>query len=166
MTPWTPVDIFFRWLHIVTACVVFGSAFFMRFVMPAAIKPLDPESRDATFLRTRRAFKMVVHSCILLFLISGIYNAVRNWPTYNNWPGVAHGLFGLHLLIALIIWTIALWLLAGREPRRNHAKWMKFNVILLFLTVAVASTLKWVREYAHDHPRASRAQTKIMTMDR
>ena len=115
--------------------------------------PLDPETREATFLRLRRGFKFVVHPGILLFLISGTYNAIRNWPTYNRWPGVTHGLFGIHLLLGLIILTMWLILLAGREAKPNHAKWMKITIVLLFITVGAASTLKWAREYAHDHPR-------------
>lgn len=161
MTPWTPIDIFFRWLHVVTACVVFGSAFFMRILLPIGLRGLDPEVREATFLRLRGAFKMVVHSGIALFLISGIYNTLRNWHTYNQWPGVTHGLFGLHLLLALTIFTISLILLAGSKPIQGHARWMKINIILLFLAVAVASTLKWAREYAHDHPRMNHAATSM-----
>lgn len=156
MTPWTPVDIFFRWLHVVTACVVFGCAFFMRVLLPIGLRSLDADAREATFLRLRRAFKVVVHPGILLFLISGIYNAVRNWHTYNQWPGITHGLFGLHLLLALTIFTISIILLAGPKPIPGHAKWMKINIVLFFLTVAFASTLKWAREYAHDHPRIDR----------
>ncbi len=80
---------------------------------------------------------------ILLFLISGIYNAVRNWHTYNQWPGITHGLFGLHLLLALTVFIIWLILLAGPRPIQIHARWMMINIVLLFVTVAVASTLKW-----------------------
>ena len=141
--------IFFRWLHVATACVAVGGVFFMRVVFPIGLKTLDGEPAHAMFLRTRRAFKMVIHPCILFLLISGTYNAVLNWHAYTTMgPGLGHGLFGIHLLLALIIFCIALWLLAGAEPPVNHKKWLGVNLILMFLAIAAASTLKYFR----DHP--------------
>jgi heme A synthase len=61
---------------------------------------------------------------------------------------LGHGLFGVHLLLALIVFGIALWLLAGKEPPANHKKWMAVNLVLMLLAVAAASTLKYVREHA------------------
>jgi uncharacterized membrane protein len=143
-----PLIIFFRWLHIATACVAVGGVFFVRVVFPIGLKALDAESARAMLLRSRRAFKRVIHPCILFLLVSGTYNAVVNWPGYTAvGPGLGHGLFGLHLLLGLIIFGIALWLLAGAEPPPNHKKWMAVNLVLMLLAIAVASTLKFVREH-------------------
>jgi uncharacterized membrane protein len=152
--------IFFRWLHVATACVAVGGVFFIRVVFPIGLKSLDGEHARAMLLRTRRAFKMVVHSSILLLLISGTYNAVQNWPGYTAaGPGIGHGLFGVHLLLALIVFGVALWLLAGPEPPVNHQTWMGFNLILLLLAIAAASTLKYVREHAK--PSTNNQETTI-----
>jgi uncharacterized membrane protein len=141
--------ILFRFLHVATACVAVGGVFFIRVVFPVGLKSLDSESSRTVLLRTRRVFKMVVHTCILLLLISGTYNAILNWSGYTQaGPGVGHGLFGLHLLLALIVFGLALWMLAGAEPPADHQKWMAVNVVLVFLTIAAASTLKYVREHA------------------
>ncbi len=143
------VVISFRWIHIVTACIAVGGVFFMRIILPIGLSTLDPEAKKTAFLRTRRVFKIVIHSAILLFLISGTYNAIRNWPAYTAMgPGVGHGMFGMHLLLALVVFGIALWLLAGAEPPASHRKWMMVNVVLLLTTVAVASTLKYAREHS------------------
>lgn len=143
----------FRWLHVITACVVVGCAFFMQVIVPIGLRGLEPSVAEAAFLRARRGFKFVVHPGILLFLISGIYNAIAAWPDYNHWahPGLTHSLFGLHILLALIAWTILLYVLAGREPRPGSRTLTKVNLVVLALTVAAASTLKIVHGYAHDH---------------
>ena len=43
----------------------------------------------------------------------------------------------MHLLV---VFGIALWLLAGPEPPANHQTWMGLNVALLLLAIAAAST--------------------------
>lgn len=140
------VGIFFRWLHIVTACVAVGGLFFMRLVLPMGLRSLDAVVRDEIYLRFRRVFKIVIHSCILLFLISGIYNAWANWPAYKLGVPLTHALFGLHLLLALLVFLVALFVLAGKKPPRTGATWMMINLLLALLTVAAASSLKWARE--------------------
>ena len=157
-----PLAVFFRGLHVITACVVIGSAVFMRLVLPAGLRGLDPAAAESVFLRCRRGFKMIVHSGILLFLVIGIYNAIRAWPTYNQWPGVTHGIFGIHVLLALIAWAILLYVTAGRELPKASRGWMKINLVVLALTVAAASTLKFAREYAHDHPKPARTNRATM----
>jgi uncharacterized membrane protein len=142
------VDILSRWLHVISACLLVGGAFFMRVVLPAGTTPLDAEGREGTLLRCRRAFKMIVHPAILVFLVTGIYNAIKNWPQYKLKPGLTHGLFGLHVLLAVAVMAILLWLLAGREARRNTAWWLQMTVALAFLAVLAASGLKWARDRA------------------
>lgn len=145
--------IFLRWLHLVAACLLLGGVFFIRFVFPAANRGLEPGEGHAAFLRVRRAFKMVVHSCILLLLISGAYNAVRYWPAYTGMgAGLGHSLFGLHLLLGLVVFGIALWLLAGGEPPASNRKWAAVNVVLLLLTIAAASSVKYFREQSAAGP--------------
>jgi len=147
------INIFVRWLHVITACVLIGSAFFVYFLLPAALCGLDPEPRAAAALRVRRPLKIVFHAGITLLLLTGAYNAVRNWHLYNEWPGVTHGIFGLHVLLGLAVMTLQVILLAGNTPRPPSRSLMRWALILAFLTVLAASTLKWAREYGHDHPK-------------
>ncbi len=159
------LDIIFRWMHIMAACLAVGGAFFMRFLLPIGMRELDPETRESVFLRTRRAFKFVVHPAILAFLVSGIYNTLRVWPRYREHRGLAHGLFGAHLLLALAVITISLILLAGREPRRSHRGLLKLNVVLMVLAIAAASSLKWVRD-SRPGPDSSGADLRLVSQAR
>jgi len=146
-----------RWIHVITACIAIGGVFFMRIVVPIGLSSLDPESQKQTFLRLRSVFKKVIHTAILLFLLSGTYNAILIWPQYNAIKGLGHALFGMHVLLALIVFGIALAALAGKEPPKAHKAMMMTNLVLLMLVVAFASTLKWARE------RASKSQAPVNT---
>jgi uncharacterized membrane protein len=151
------LGILFRWLHIIPACLAIGGVFFMWFILPAGLSLLDAEQQKLVFLRCRRVFKMVVHSSILLLLISGTYNAIMNWSKYKLVTPMSHAYFGLHVLLALAVFAISLTLLAGKEPPQSHKKWMVVNFVLLLLVVAAGSTLKWVRDHA---PVTASAQTR------
>jgi uncharacterized membrane protein len=135
-----------RWLHVITACVAVGGVFFARIVMPGGLALLDPEPRQMVFLKIRRTFKMVVHSAILLLLITGTYNTMLAWSKYNLDPKHLHMLWGIHLLLAFIVFSISLYVLAGKKPPATHWKWMAINLVVMALTIAASSTLKWARE--------------------
>jgi uncharacterized membrane protein len=139
-------DVLFRYIHVVAACLAVGGAFFIRFILPRGTRDLDAEGKEYVFLRSRRAFKLVIHCAITALLISGTYNAIRLWPQYgvNHWK--LHPLWGAHFLLALTIFTISIALLRGVEPPRKHRGWMKANVILMLVAILAASTLKSARE--------------------
>ncbi len=137
-----------RWLHIIPACLAIGGAVFIRFILPVGLSVLEPEQQKIVYLRCRRVFKMLIHTSILLLLLSGTYNTIMNWPKYKLVVPMSHMLFGLHVLFGLAIFAISLILLAGKEPPPMHKKWMVVNVLLMMIAVAAASTLKWVRDHA------------------
>lgn len=141
-------SVLFRWLHIVPACLAIGGVFFMRVVLPAGLSGLEPEQRQATLLRCRRVFKIIIHTCILLLIISGTYNAIGNWGKYRVTVPTSHAFFGLHVILALAVFVISIMLLLGKEPPPSHRKWMTVNLVLLALLVAASGSLKWVRDHA------------------
>lgn len=143
-----PLVVFFRWLHVITACAVIGCAFFMRVILPIGLRGLEPEAAEAAFLRCRRGFKFVVHPGILLFLISGIYNLLKNRDVYHQMHNTAHSLLMIHVVLALAAWGIMIAFLAGREPFRGFRAWAKVNLVILAIIVAAGSTLKSAREAA------------------
>ena len=76
--------VFFRWMHVISAAGAIGAVIFMRLVVPSALAELDETTRDQVFLKLRRGLKRIIHPAIGLLLISGIYNALANWPGYAN----------------------------------------------------------------------------------
>ena len=152
MTVQAVLDILFRYVHVVAACLAVGGAFFMRFLLPVGTRDLDPEKKEHVFLRSRRAFKLVVHSAILALLVSGTYNAIRLWPQYGVNHLRLHPLWGAHLFLALAVFTISIYLLRGIEPPRRHRGWMKANVVLMLLAILAAGSLKWARERENRFP--------------
>jgi hypothetical protein len=142
-----------RWVHVMSAVLVIGGTFFMRVILPAGLAQADAASREAVFLRCRRIFKMLVHTCILFLLLSGAFNTWRAWGDYRLNRPLMHGLWGPHLFLGLSAMTIALLLLGPKQPPKWHKKGAMINLVILFLAVAVASTLKFVHDQAvRDRP--------------
>ncbi len=131
-----------RWLHVVSACLALGGVFFLLVIVPLALKTVNEPDRTRAGLSARRAFKMVVHSCILLLLLTGTFNTLMAWHKYELNPAVLHPLWGTHLLLGLAAMSVALYLLAGAEPPASYRKLLAVTLGLLLLAVAVASTLK------------------------
>jgi uncharacterized membrane protein len=144
-----PIDVIAsRWVHVISACLVIGGVFFMRFILAAGLRSLDESTGQRVLLAVRRTFKMVMHSAILLLILSGIYNTWLAWDKYNLDKAVLHALWGTHVLLAAIAMTVLLYVLAGKEPPKSQRRLMAINFVILLLVVAAASSLKWARERA------------------
>ena len=139
-----------RWLHVVSACLLVGAAFFVAFLLPPATRELDESRKTLLESRIRRGFKMLVHTCVLLLLVSGTYNLIGNRDAYHRTLPLSHALLGLHVLVALAVFTILLLVLARRDTPRGYFTWIRITVALLLLAVLMASALKWVREHPHE----------------
>lgn len=118
----------------------------MRFIFARQLPLLEPELSHQLLLRTRRTFKMLIHTAILLLLVTGIYNTYLAWDKYALDEAVLHALWGTHILLAALAFAISLYVLAGAQPPRSHRTLMAVNFVILLLVVAAASTLKWARE--------------------
>jgi uncharacterized membrane protein len=135
-----------RWLHVMSAVLAIGGTFFMRVVLPLGLAQADAASREAVFLRCRRVFKMVIHTCILLLLLTGAYNSMRNLDDYKLHRPLMHILWGSHMALGVLAMVVALMLLAPKQPPTWHRAGAAATLVILFLAVLCASTLK----YCHD----------------
>lgn len=135
-----------RWLHIIPAAIAIGGTLFMRFVLPAAIRPLADHQQQEVFLRARRIFKIMLHASILFLIISGVINSIRFYPQYVQHRPLAIALWHTHMFLAVIVFVISFWNLAGKAPPASNRAAMMVNVILLLVLVAVSSTLQYVRQ--------------------
>jgi uncharacterized membrane protein len=137
-----------RILHVGTAIVIVGGTFFIRFVLfPAATQNLA----DDVHARLRGAvigtWKKIVHSGIVLFLLTGALNYYRVIAngTHKGHP-LYHALLGTKILLAMVIFFIAS-ALVGRAPafeglRRNAPRWLLVNLLLAAIIVAISGFLK------------------------
>ena len=137
-----------RYLHVVPAMLVVGGLVFMRLILPGALERsgLSPEARDALFLRCRRAFKMIVHTSIALLLLSGAYNSYRLFTGQYKGAPIFHALWGSHLVLALVVFALAIVVTKGERPPASHRSLSAAALGLLLLLVLIASTLKQLRE--------------------
>ncbi len=135
-----------RWLHIIPAAVAIGGLIFMRFVLPAAIRPLADDQGREVFLRARRIFKITLHASILLLIISGVVNSIRYYDFYKATKPLGFALWHTHMFLAVIVFVISFWSLAGKQPPASHRAAAMVNVILLLVLVAVSAALSYVRQ--------------------
>ena len=135
-----------RWLHIIPAALAIGGLVFMRFILPGAIRGLPEGQREEVFLRARRGFKIMLHASILLLIISGTLNSIRYYPDYEARRPLGFALWHTHMSLAVVVFIISFWSLAGKQAPRSHRMAATVNVILLLVLVAVSSTLSWVRQ--------------------
>ena len=90
---------------------------------------------------------MLVRVTIVLLIASGIYNLILNRDGYHRTLPLSHGLLGSHVLLALVIVGLLEAGLSARRVECGRRGLVRIGVVLLFVTVAVASTLKYVREH-------------------
>jgi uncharacterized membrane protein len=135
-----------RYLHVLSAILAIGGLFFMRVILPLGLAQADAASREAVFLRCRRAFKMLIHTAVLLLLLTGAFNTYSAWNDYRLNTRLMHGLWGPHMLLGIIAIIISLVLLAPPTPPRWHKTGAAVNLFLLLTAVFLASTLKYVRD--------------------
>jgi uncharacterized membrane protein len=103
-----------RWLHITSMLSLLGGIFYARFVMIPSESVLSPEARTALNESTAKHFRGIVFAALGGLLLSGIYN-------YLMKPGhsvLYHALFGIKILLAMHVLSIAILATAPNNPRR------------------------------------------------
>jgi uncharacterized membrane protein len=146
-----------RWLHIIPAAIAIGGLIFMRFVLPPAIRPLPEDQSHEVFLRARRIFKIMIHASILFLIISGVINSIRFYPQYVQHRPLAIALWHTHMFLAVVVFVISFWSLAGKAPPASHRAAAMVTVILLLLLVAISSSLQYVRQTPVSSPASAGA---------
>ena len=136
-----------RWAHILAAVTAVGGVFFMRFVlMPSAQASLAPEAHEALRSAILKRWQRIVHTCILLFLLSGFYNYLTITRHLHDGQSVYHMLFGIKFLIALAIFTLALMLTSTRPwaaaVQANTRFWMTLLALLAVAAIALSGVMR------------------------
>lgn len=141
------VDLVLRWVHILSAILLVGGAFFWKFVWQPTAASLSEQVRQEAFEGLRSRWAMLVHVGITLLLVTGLLNAVRIIRAYR-FPDTPYDiLVAIKLVLALILSYIAMRL-AGRSEGakrfRANGTWLTVNVVLATLIVCLAGYMKSV----------------------
>jgi len=139
----------FRWMHILAAIAAVGGTIFIRLALMPSLSVLADDSRKALHEAIRSRWSKMVVAGIAFLLVSGLYNFVVTWQTYNL-PGYYAALFGVKVVLALTIFFIAS-ALVGRSPaleaiRRNARFWVTLNMTLAIVLVCISGVLRMAKK--------------------
>lgn len=136
----------FRWLHIGPVIISIGGAFFMRFILlPSTGESLPDPQRQQLRAAVMGRWRKVVHICIGLILVSGLFNVYHAIVVVGK-PVMYHMLFGVKLLAALGVFFIASALVSRSEAfarmRADSRKWLGVLIGLAALIVILSGVMK------------------------
>lgn len=133
------LQVVMRWLHILAAVVAVGGTIFLRFVlMPIAGRVLDGGVHEELRAALIRRWQPFLHTCILLFLVSGFYNYLAVTRHLHDDQPLYHALFGVKFLLALAVFALGLILTSRKAyAQRFQQKAMLWLGILAGLAVAI-----------------------------
>lgn len=137
-----------HWLHLVAVVVLVGGTILMRFAVHPASEQLEGEAKETFKRAVKRKMTMLVHSSILIVVLTGFYNFVRRAtegiPMYYNIVFMvkfiaAFGALGL---------AVALTVSSKFDERRAH--WLMLNVLLGLLVILLSAWLRMIPpEFKH-----------------
>lgn len=136
-----------RWLHILAAITAVGGVIFMRLVLhPTVASNLTDEEHMRLRAPLMKRWKMFVHTCIALFLISGLYNFIVMEMPLHKGQSLYHMLFGIKFLLAFVVFFLAVALTAGGTTFAGiKAKGPTFLLLLILLAVVIVLISGYLR---------------------
>ncbi|HJT33662.1 MAG TPA: hypothetical protein VJ783_16575 [Pirellulales bacterium] len=143
------LGIVFRWLHILSAITAVGGTIFMRMALMPSVAVLSDEQHQALREQVRSRWVKWVMAAILFLIVSGIYNFFAKLDAIDKiYKGLYHGLFGVKVLLALVIFFLAS-ALTGRSPafaaiRQNAKLWLSVNMALAIVVVCISGVLRFI----------------------
>jgi putative copper export protein len=138
------LNVITRWLHLLAAVAGVGGILFMLLALTPGLREAGaaPEVADAV----RRRFKPVAHASIGLLLLTGFYNYL--WVAApklhgTSFAGSYHMVMGIKILLSLVLFTIAILLLAPMPAMQaKRSQWLATNAILGLVILALAAYLR------------------------
>lgn len=136
-----------RWMHILAAIVALGGSIFIRFVLqPSAKQVLDDKTHADLRAAVTRRWMRFVHTCILLFLVSGFYNYLAIQAPAHKGQSIYHMLFGIKFLLALVVFALAIALTSlkpwSAKLRANAPFWLGLLIALAVVVVGISGYMR------------------------
>lgn len=145
-----PSAIVSRWFHLAAVIVAIGGTVFMRFVLHTPLNTTLPDEISRPLReRVLRIWTRVLHTCILILILSGTYNAILQFPRHKPAEGqmaLYHVVFGVKLVLVLLLFFIAI-AVTGRSRtfeamRQKRARWLAISAALAGVIVLLSNLLK------------------------
>ena len=105
-----------RWVHLVSMATLVGGILYARFVMVPSEALLASDARAGLDDRAAMRYRPFVFAAITGLVISGLYN-------YMIKPGHSvffHALFGIKILLALHVFSVAILIVQPGNKRRSR----------------------------------------------
>ena len=139
-------DLVFRWLHILSAAILVGGAFFMRFSLAPLLARQSADTRQSLLALWRPGWARLVMLTSGLLLVSGLVNAVLNIQRYRFTDAPYHALVAVKLVLALVVFWLSA-ILSGRSENANKfreklTQWLNLNLVFAILVVALGGYMK------------------------
>lgn len=141
------IAVVMRWAHILSAITAVGGVFFIFFLLtPVAAQTLPDRQPEILRAAIMRRWRMVVHTTILLFLVSGFYNYLFVTRLVHPDQPVYHILWGVKVLLSFAIFALAIGLSSAKawasRMRQNAAAWTTLLIALAVIVVLISGILK------------------------
>ncbi|HTS67284.1 MAG TPA: hypothetical protein VMH28_34910 [Candidatus Acidoferrales bacterium] len=105
-----------RWIHISSVIALLGGLFFWRFVMDPSTKRITPEDYKELEEGAASHFRPLVYVVMVTLVISGFYNFLIK-PGHT---ALYQALFGIKILLALHVFSVAILATAPNNARRGR----------------------------------------------
>jgi uncharacterized membrane protein len=141
----TVLELISRWLHILGAITLAGSAIFMRFALHPTLEQSPAEVQSTIKDGVRRRWLKFVHGSIAIVLLTGLFNFYARFAEVKPMP--YHAIFGLKFLLAMVVFFIASALVGrskGLQAMRDRAGfYLNINVVLAVILVALGGLMRY-----------------------
>jgi hypothetical protein len=116
------LHVFTRFLHIISAILLLGGAFYARYVLTPVLNVLPEDQRMPAAAGAQLRYRATLFTFVALSLLSGVYNFLQtpHSPQYQMAFGIKM-LFVLHIYATVILWATSPYgdvRFAGKNKRR------------------------------------------------
>lgn len=148
-----------RYMHILGAITLMGSAIFMRFALAPAVQLLPDEQQKNLHDAVRARWAMFSRGGMLLLLVSGLAN-LGMIPANFEVPPMYNMLAGIKFLLALPIFFLAELLMGksalAQKIQANRKFWLNVNLTLALVMVLMGGVLRFI-DRSPKNPRVENA---------
>lgn len=139
-----------RWFHFAAFIVAIGGTVFIRLVLhPAFQRGASEEAARSLREGVFRRWGRVLHTCIAVLLLTGLFNTLVQFPRHPAIPGqmpLYHVVFGLKMVLVLALFFVAI-AITGRSRtfesmRRRSPLWLAVSIALAAAIVLLSNVLK------------------------